>query len=852
MGEIACIHIKKTANPIQVQHNTRDLPPDYVLPISAWAHKKGVELSCSVEEAQQIQSAIIDRANVEFEKRRHKGPHFKQPQGWSAVINLKPTHTLKDMEMVAHKLEAEFKWQVIMCARHYDEGHFDDAGNPVINHHGHIEFLPLDKQTGKCVFRDKQRQRQWFRDLQSLVAKWLNMQRGIDKRESKRKRIEPRAWAVMKEEERAKRLTEEQALERETNIARYTNEPLEQARARITKLYHRGFFEKMIDKGKVLVKDLTDVKKAQNEKQQASIAKDKLEQENKTLKASLKQAIKANKKSEEDLNEIEKETLKIAQVCGIAPYTALGRSENIKADLLAIRLSTSKQDIKAFTNEVRRLLRLRKAPAICHAANEQIAKWLQSEIYTLDEVIPVIEAILSNEFDLNAKIERIQREAPNKETKIAQTQEALGEEIEKEIKERYDEFLKNKEQEYQQQRTKDLKDLETKHLNDFNNLCTLVDVPSKDTTQEAKESLESGIKYLKSDKDNLKSNKKSLENDLTTLCELAGGGKHLFISTAKTHLEKRIKALQAQASKTQAIENAKTELEKQLQAKDTTISNLTTKNKELITQVENTETRASNTEKINTDLENIINTAYSALLGTQEPNNKLTTLNKLQTIIQALQEQSTIPNTLQTQEASPQETAEPTMEQEAKSFFENYYAEHKGAILHGFVCREWVFWMDDQNGQKFKAYLDKTTGKDLIQSLKDLVCDDLKQANEQFNGYLHQFGCGVQSMICIPHLFLPKTTELFCLYDTLTPQVPEIKQEPSTALTTLANLEREALGLIARINKIDPKQATEMTAEYIHLTSDSVDRLAGFKRFLENALFQLQQKGLQDSEGKHK
>ncbi|WP_104685186.1 hypothetical protein [Helicobacter bizzozeronii] len=845
MGEIACIHIKKTANPIQVQHNTRDLPPDYVLPISAWAHKEGVELSCSVEEAQQIQSAIIDRANVEFEKRRHKGPHFKQPQGWSAVINLKPTHTLKDVEMVARKLEAEFKWQVIMCARHYDEGHFDDAGNPVINHHGHIEFLPLDKQTGKCVFRDKQRQRQWFRDLQSLVAKWLNMQRGVDRRESKRKRIEPRAWAVMKEEERAKRLTEEQALERETNIARYTNEPLEQAKARITKLYHRGFFEKMIDKGKVLVKDLTDVKKAQNEKQQASIAKDKLEQENKTLKASLKQAIKANKKSEEDLNEIEKETLKIAQVCGIAPYTALGRSENIKADLLAIRLSTSKQDIKAFTNEVRRLLRLRKAPAICHAANEQIAKWLQSEIYTLDEVIPVIGAILSNEFDLNAKLEHIQREAPNKETKIAQTQEALREEIEKEIKNHYDEVLKNKEQEYQQQHTKDLEDLETKHLNDFNNLCTLVDVPSKDTTQEAKESLESGIKNLKSDKDNF-------ETDLKALCKLVGCDEDLLTSTTKTKLEARIKELQAQAGKTQAIENAKTELEKQLQAKDTTISNLTTKNKELTVQVENAETRASNTEKTNTDLENIINTAYSALLGTQEPNNKLTTLNKLQTIIQALQEQSTIPNTLQTPEASPQESTEPTMEQEAKSFFKKHYKKHKWSILHGFVCREWVFWMDDQNGQKFKAYLEKTTDKDFIQNLKNLVFDDLKQANDQFNGYLHQFGCGVQSMTCIPHLFLPRATELFCLYDTLTPQAPEIKQAPSTALTMLANLERESLAIIARINKLDPKQATEMTAEYIHLTSDSVDRLAGFKRFLENALFQLQQKGLQDSEGKHK
>ncbi|BCZ19189.1 hypothetical protein NHP190012_08310 [Helicobacter sp. NHP19-012] len=68
----------------------------------------------------------------------------------------------------------------------------------------------------------------------------------------------------MKEEERAKCLSQEQVLEREANIARYTNEPLEKARPWVTKLYHRGFFEKMIDKGKDLVKDLTDVKKVKD------------------------------------------------------------------------------------------------------------------------------------------------------------------------------------------------------------------------------------------------------------------------------------------------------------------------------------------------------------------------------------------------------------------------------------------------------------------------------------------------------------------------------------------------------------------------------------------------------------
>lgn len=479
---------------------------------------------------------IISKAEEIFEKNRKRGPHFKVSQKWSAVINLKPNHTLKDVEMVGRKLEETYQWQVIMYARHYDEGHFDDEGHPVINHHGHIEFLPIDKETGKCVFQGKQRQRQWFRDLQTNVAKWLNMDRGIDRRESKRKRIEPRTWAVMKEEERAKRLTEEQALEREINIALYTNKPLEQAKTRITKLYHRGFFEKMIDKGKDLVKDLTDVQKAKNEKKLASDAKDKLENENNELKLSLKQAIEKNKNFEKELDNLDKEITEITKKFQLEPYTFTDRQERMHANLTGLYVSAhdrenptldkpTPQEIRDFTNEVRRLLRLRKAPAICHATNEQIAKWLESELYTLDEVLPVINDLLSNEFVLNATLERIQEEVKDKETKIAQTQETLRKEIEKH------------------------KELETQRLKDLNDLCTLVGVDGKDTAQESKESLESGIGQLKSNKSSFEKAKTNIEKDLKELCKLAGVGKCFLTSTVKARLEEKIKEFQEQIDK---------------------------------------------------------------------------------------------------------------------------------------------------------------------------------------------------------------------------------------------------------------------------------------------------------------
>ncbi|WP_121757029.1 hypothetical protein [Helicobacter felis] len=827
MGDIACIHIKKTANPIQIQHNSRDLPPEYVLPISVWAHKDGVELSCSVEEARTREDAMITRACEVFERTRKRGPHFKISQKWSAVINLKAHHTLKDVQMVATKLEETYQWQVIMCARHFDEGHFDDEGHPVINHHGHIEFLPIDKNTGKCVFRGGQRQRQWFRDLQTNVAKWLDMQRGVDRRESKRKRIEPRAWAVMKEEERAKRLTQEQALERETNIARYTNEPLEEVKERVEKHYKRGVLDRVLDTAKGFV----DAKKAQSEAKQANKEVERLEKENKELKESLKQSIETNKNLEGELEDIDKEITETTKKFQLEPYAFLKRQERMSGNLTQIYLSSRKQDIKTFSNEVRKLLRMRKAPAICHAANEQIAKWLSSELYSLDEVLPVIDALLNNELTLHTELERIQKEVKDQETKIAQTQETLRKEIEK------------------------YKNLEIKHLEDLNNLCDLVDIDNKDTAQESKENLETSIRQLKSNKTELERAKTHLENDVKVLCELAGGGKCALTSTAKTKLKEKIVELQAQASKTRE---------------------LTTKNQNLTTRAENAETRADNAETTKTrlekqieakekeltlainakaDLESAISTAYATLTNTQEQESNLTALDKLKAIIQASKEQTNASNTLQKQEtkAQEQENGVKTMQQEAQDFFENYYREHKGAILHGFVCREWVFWMDDANGMRLKAYLERTTDNELIQGLKTLSFDNLGEANDKFNACLYNFGCSAQSLTCIPSPYLPKTTDfLFCLYDTLAPKVPEIKLEQSTPQAMLADLERETFSIIAEIAKRDPVKATETTTRYMDITSYSIDRLAEFNRFLKDELLELQQKVIQESEGKHK
>lgn len=158
--------------------------------------------------------------------------------------------------------------------------------------------------------------------------------------------------------------------------------------------------------------------------------------------------------------------------------------------------------------------------------------------------------------------------------------------------------------------------------------------------------------------------------------------------------------------------------------------------------------------------------------------------------------------------------------------------------MHGFVCKEWVFWMDDSSGTKLKKHLESVTDDKLIQSLKALFFGSLEKANDNFNGLLHNFGCPVQSMACMLRSYLPKTTELtFYLYDALTPKAPEIKLEQFTAQTILEpGLEKETLDPIAEIGRIDPEEASTILYDM-----DSTVRM--HKERAEQILRDLHEKG---------
>ncbi len=205
MGVIASINFKPTKNPVQVFHNDRSTPPNYLLPkerqLYTICNRSGLE-------AQALKQEMIDKAISAYIQR--VGQKFQaKTYVYSAVVNLKPTHTMQDLEKLATHFKNKYGIQCYQIAIHRDEGHIDEFGNTHINHHAHMEFVTLDENTGKNNF--KRVPSLMLKQIQTEVATILDMQRGIDKSISGAKRIEPRAYAKLMEQEKTRRKELERA-----------------------------------------------------------------------------------------------------------------------------------------------------------------------------------------------------------------------------------------------------------------------------------------------------------------------------------------------------------------------------------------------------------------------------------------------------------------------------------------------------------------------------------------------------------------------------------------------------------------------------------------------------------------
>ncbi|GMB92723.1 hypothetical protein NHP200010_04340 [Helicobacter bizzozeronii] len=199
MGIIASINFKPTKNPVQVFHNDRSTPPNYLL-----SKERQLYTICNRSglEAQVLKQQMIDKAISAYIQR--VGQKFQaKTYVYSAVVNLKPTHTMQDLEKLATHFKNKYGIQCYQIAIHRDEGHIDEFGNTHINHHAHMEFVTLDENTGKNNF--KRVPSLMLKQIQTEVATILDMQRGIDKRISGAKRVEPRAYAKLMEQEKTRR-----------------------------------------------------------------------------------------------------------------------------------------------------------------------------------------------------------------------------------------------------------------------------------------------------------------------------------------------------------------------------------------------------------------------------------------------------------------------------------------------------------------------------------------------------------------------------------------------------------------------------------------------------------------------
>ncbi|MFW3352892.1 hypothetical protein [Aliarcobacter butzleri] len=119
---------------------------------------------------------------------------------WEAIVNLKTEHKLDDILELSKKIEKETGFQTIQVAIHKDEGQEKEGKLIRKNHHAHISFFTLEKETGQQMYRREHMNRTKLIKLQDIVAEHLGMERG--EKGSKAKRLGHKEYkAVMKEKE---------------------------------------------------------------------------------------------------------------------------------------------------------------------------------------------------------------------------------------------------------------------------------------------------------------------------------------------------------------------------------------------------------------------------------------------------------------------------------------------------------------------------------------------------------------------------------------------------------------------------------------------------------------------------
>lgn len=427
MAQISSINFKKS-NPIQTQHNDRDLPPNYLI-------GGAVECNRNHREALILKNKIIKEAIENYTKRTGQKLQAKSYE-WSAVVNIKPNTTLNDLENLANHFQEKYGFQCYQIAIHRDEGHISDDGEKVINHHAHLEFITLDKQTGKNNYRRELITPKILRQIQTEVAEILGMERGEDKRISKRQRIEPRKYAQMKE---AEKKTKKQELLTKNQY----KEAIENFRkSQVGKGLNKEFF-----------RDLSNLKKnfeAINEQELSKLLNDildqhlQIEKENQTMKEIIGKARCSEDgslgmlveteiqqgKSEFVVNEIKQNityyALKDANVKGLQQEI-----ERLKKENLELKQSIEKRD--NFINNLGKMLNF-QGLNYTTPINE-LERYLKSKEQKNDDLYQKENKNdLNGNFDNLNNIELIKQKLQSKKEKLQDLISAIPKEQENDLK----------------------------------------------------------------------------------------------------------------------------------------------------------------------------------------------------------------------------------------------------------------------------------------------------------------------------------------------------------------------------------------------------------------------------------
>lgn len=171
--------------------------------------------SDDVNEYHRIASITQTRQAIYEDYKLHHGRKLntKATPIREAVVNLNEHHTMKDLIKLSEMLESKYKMKVLHIAIHRDEGHIDKDGKEKINYHAHIVFSNYDFDKHITIKRDKQ----VMRELQTDVAKSLQMERG--KENSNKQRLDHRQYkrAMQEVEEKTKDLKSELTKVKEEN-----------------------------------------------------------------------------------------------------------------------------------------------------------------------------------------------------------------------------------------------------------------------------------------------------------------------------------------------------------------------------------------------------------------------------------------------------------------------------------------------------------------------------------------------------------------------------------------------------------------------------------------------------------